>query len=363
MKLSILGSANSIHTVKWANYFMNHFENVTIYSFDERSPNLNPDIEVFCVNQRFISFKFLFDILQIRKLLKSNPIKLFHVHSLGSYAFLSFCLGLKDFYSTPWGSDILLNKNILKKFFLIYALRRSYRVTCDSRLILDMLKNMGIKTEIISIINFGIDTSLYSKFDSLHLNSSLEISKKTNIVLSTRSLEPVYDVECLVKSAPFVLRDNPDTKFVIVGSGSQKQFLENLVDKLDLANHFIFMGKVENFLLPQILNSSTVYVSTATSDAGIASSTAEAMSCELICIVSDVRENSDWVIDGVSGFTFEPSNPNDLASKIIMALNISNENKTIGKAARKMIMDRNDYHNEMEKMLHLYYEYKFIDNE
>jgi glycosyltransferase involved in cell wall biosynthesis len=85
------------------------------------------------------------------------------------------------------------------------------------------------------------------------------------------------------------------------------------------------------------------------------------MSCELICIVSDVRENSDWVIDGVSGFTFESNNPNDLASKILMALNISNDNKTIGKAARKMIIDSNDYNNEMKKMLHLYHEYKFTD--
>ena len=363
MRLSILGSAKSIHTVKWANYFINHFENITLYSFDKRSPNLHPDIEVFLVSQRFISFKFLFDILQIRRLLKLSPTKLFHVHSLGSYAFLSFCLGLKDFYSTPWGSDILLNKNIFKKFFLIYALRRSYRITCDSRLILDMIKDMGIKNDLISIINFGIDTSLYSKFDSMHLFNSFEISQSTQIVLSTRSLEPVYDVECLIKSAQFVLRENPNTKFVIVGNGSQKQFLECLVDKLDLADHFIFMGKIENILLPQILNSSTVYVSTATSDAGIASSTAEAMSCELICIVSDVRENSDWVIDGVTGFTFESSNPNDLASKIIMALNISSENKTIGKAARKMIIDRNDYNNEMKKMLHLYNELKFTDNE
>jgi glycosyltransferase involved in cell wall biosynthesis len=126
--------------------------------------------------------------------------------------------------------------------------------------------------------------------------------------------------------------------------------------QLGIDDLVIFIGRVENSKLAEYLNVADVYVSTALSDAGIAASTAEAMSCELPCVITNVRENSYWIEDSVNGFLFEARNYKELAVKIRIII----ENPTIGgefgKKARAKILDSNDYYSEMKKAENLYLE-------
>ena len=70
-----------------------------------------------------------------------------------------------------------------------------------------------------------------------------------------------------------------------------------------------------------------IYISASKSDAGIAASTAEAMACEKICIVTDVADNRKW-INKNTGFLFEVSNVIDLVSKIDLAIKYKNNKQT-----------------------------------
>ena len=99
------------------------------------------------------------------------------------------------------------------------------------------------------------------------------------------------------------------------------------------------------------MNKANIYISASKSDAGLSSSTAEAMACELICVVSDVYDNSKWVINNKTGFTFESDDLNNLITVLKTAI-LYNEKKSskIQTNARKKIIKHNNYITEMNKM-------------
>jgi glycosyltransferase involved in cell wall biosynthesis len=65
-------------------------------------------------------------------------------------------------------------------------------------------------------------------------------------LLVTRSLEKMYNVECVIRGFKKVHDYFPDSSLGIVGDGSQRHALEKLVAELDLSNSVIFYGLIEH---------------------------------------------------------------------------------------------------------------------
>ena len=116
----------------------------------------------------------------------------------------------------------------------------------------------------------------------------------------------------------------------------------------------IFIGRYLNSDLPKMLRSADVYVSTSLSDAGIAASTAEAMASGLPVVITDTGENRRWVEEGESGFVVAARDSSALAEKLILLLKDFQKRADMGQAARAVIVERNNYVREMEKMEVLY---------
>ena len=127
-----------------------------------------------------------------------------------------------------------------------------------------------------------------------------------------------------------------------------------MINKLSLANYISLIGKYQYNELPNILNKYDLYISSSTSDAGLAASTSEAMSCGVIPVVSNNSENEFWMSNN-SGFLYQTSSHEDLANKIIDLTNLDYDSKLIiSQNARDKIIDYNSYENEMSKMLNIY---------
>ena len=202
-----------------------------------------------------------------------------------------------------------------------------------------------ILTKVIRI-NFGTDVSIFD-YRSNYIITSNRLS-----IVSLRSLEPIYDLETLIKAVKILTNNYPEliVNCSIFGSGSQENYLKNLVSELNLNNFVTFKGKFEYQLLPDILKSYDIYVSTSKSDAGLAGSTSEAMASGLPVIISDNSENSFW-IDNDSGFLFKTSSPDDLAEKIMVVCKLPLEIlENIRMNGRKKISVFNNFDVEMKKM-------------
>ena len=146
----------------------------------------------------------------------------------------------------------------------------------------------------------------------------------------------------------------PDVHFLLVGRGTLEKELKGLVHSLGIDNSVHFTGFIDKQLLPSLLSSSDIYVSTSLSDAGLASSTGEAMSCETPVVISDSAENDQWINNKVNGFLFSTKNSEQLAEILIKLIKDEPLRKKVGKEGRNIIIKKYDYENEMNKVNDLY---------
>jgi len=357
MKLCFLASANSIHSFRWIKYFANKGHEVYWLSLGK---DLNPEYRIPKVKFYLIK-KFplkplrpLFYLSSVKKILKKINPDVFHVHYVWIDGMIGALSGFHPFILTAWGSDILVvGKNFLAKPLIKFALRKADLITCDAEHMKEAMIKLGAKPEKIKIIYFGVDTEKFSPGPK-----DKELIKKLGIencpvVISLRNLEPIYDVETLIRAIPLVLKEIPDVKFIIAGKGSEEEKLKNLAKELKVSESIRFVGWINHEILPDYLRIGDVYVSTSVSDS-TSVSLLEAMAVGLVPVVTDVGENRKILKNGENGFLIPVKNSKILAEKIIFLLKDKEFRDRIKEINMKLIQDQFNYYKEMEKMENLY---------
>ena len=359
MKLCFLANADSIHSYRWIKYFAGD-DNYQVH-WISLTPNIFSEVK----NLKFHPLKdyrskllnIFFNLGKFKKLIEEIKPDLLNVHYAGVNGALGLMSGFHPLALTAWGSDILVTpkKNLFAKLLIRYILKRSDLITCDAKHMEEAMVKVGADPPKIKIINFGIDTKFFSpgkKDEGLEREFG---ATGYGIVISLRMLEPIYDIETFIKAASIVLKEIPDAKFIIGGSGSEEDYLKKLSKSLGISKNIRFVGWISQDDLPRYLRTSDIYVSTSLSDAGISSSTAEAMACGLPVIITDFGDNKEWVKDEENGLLVPPKNPEILAKKIIYLIKNKELGIKMGKKSRRMIEGRNNYYKEMEKMGQLYF--------
>ena len=351
MKLCFIAS-DSIHAVKWIRFFAERGHDILwLATCDQQDVPEIPGVQLYCLGHLRVNdwWIFLRKTLQVRSLLSSWKPDLVHAHYAGINGLLGALSGRRPFVVTAWGSEVLLSLGFTR-LLVKFILRRADLLTCDAEHMSQAMIAMGADSQKVHKIMFGIDSELFRP-----PSPSLPLGPRTApVIVSLRTLEPLYDIPTFIRAAPLTLKAVPDARFKIVGSGFLEAELRALVNELGMQDCVSFLGRIPNNELPELLRSCDVYVSTSLSDAGIASSTAEAMSCGLPVVVSDSGENRLWVKDGVNGFVIPVSNPEELAKKLVVLLGDRDMRIRMGQANREEIKLRNDYFGEMSKMEHLY---------
>ena len=358
MKLCFLASANSIHSFRWIKYFADKGHEIHWISLTKNEFSNLKNVKFYLLKQYPTKFlDIIFNVTSVKKLIKEIKPDILHAHYAGVNGVLGALSGFHPFILTAWGSDILVaGKSSLAKWLIKFTLKKADLITCDAEHMREAMIKLGAKPEKIKIIYFGVDTEKFSPG-----SKNEELMKKLGIencpvVITLRNLEPIYNVETLIKAIPFVLKEIPNAKFIIAGKGPEEEKLKNLANNLNIPESIRFPGFIPNDDLPRYLKTSDVYVSTALSDAGLSASTAEAMACGLPVVITNTGENEKWIEDGENGFLIPVKNPEILAEKIIFLLENKNVAQKIGIAARKTIEERNSYFREMSKMEKIYEE-------
>ena len=370
LTICFLGEAKEtdIHAVKWAKYFSDNGHNVHLFSyfpFDKK--NTVPEITLHLLEKKspikvwpFVSLLNIPSILKkVKREIKAISPDIIHAHCVTSYGTLSSLLNFHPFIMTAWGSDILITpkESFAKKLITRWALSKADLITCDAEHMRKAIMRFGVPESEIKIIHFGVDTQNFSPGpENEDLKRGLRILDQDKVVISFRFLESLYDTQTLIQSIPLVLKKVSEVTFLIAGSGSEEGKLKKLSEDLKVSDNVRFIGWIDKEVLPQYLRLSDICVSTALSDAGIASSTAEAMASALGVIVTNTGENEKWLKDGENGFVIPVKSPKILAERITRLLQDDSLRRQFGARARKVIEERNNYHREMEKMENIYYQ-------
>lgn len=340
IKLCFIGP-DSPHLNRWINYFKNNKRFKVQYI--KHPKYKNPIQYIFAILKTLISY------LKI----KDNQ-DIINIHYIGNFAFFLSLFSKKNIVFTAWGSDVLVapKKSRLRNNYFKHAIKKAKIITSDTTKLLTILKKeYGIPENDLKLIRFGTDVSKWKK---QKLNSN---NKFDTIVISLRNLEPIYDINTLILAANEVVKKNKNVGFYIYGDGSEKQNLEKLIIDLKLQENVFLLGRyTEDEIIKQLANTD-LYVSTSKSDGGLAASTAEAMACEVIPIVTDFGDNSYWVTEN-NGFLFKIGDYKRLSEHIINYSNNKQKYKMFGKKSRDKIVDELSYIKEMQKLEKLFKEVK-----
>ncbi len=363
MKICFFGDTAAHHLLRWAKYYIDKGHEVHVVTFNSRVIGHYDNIQVHFVRKKLpgsgLSLRIMNTIpmiLSLKKLIREINPDILHSHSAGGYAWMVMFTGFHPFVVTPWGSDVLIDiqKSRTERFFTKFALRKADIITCDGENTIEAITNLGISPKKIRFITFGVDIKKFKpSWGKEEIRKKLCLSD-SKIAVSTRFLTPVHDVETLVRAVPAVLQKVSDAKLIIIGDGSQKEYLINLAKSLGAASAIDFVGRVSQDEMILRLQSADIYISTSLSESGLAASTAEAMACGLPVINTDTGDIKLWIKNGQGGSIIPTKNPEVLAEKIICLLKNDEERMKFGKTNRKIIEQRNNYYVEMEKMEEIY---------
>jgi len=223
----------------------------------------------------------------------------------------------KPLIVTIHGSDLrmaLERPGFLRKIF-VYVCHHATHLNCVSNGQKKEMEQLGILGEKISIIPMGVDEAFLEKGK----NRKIEFNKRPFIILSNRNLFPLYNVSLLIRAIPIVLKEEPETKFLIAGDGPEKETLESEVENLNLGHSVQFVGRVPHKEMPNLLSQADIYVSTSLYD-GTSVSLLEAMGSGAFPVVTDIPSNREWIVDGKNGFLVPVDEAGILASRILDAI-------------------------------------------
>lgn len=151
-------------------------------------------------------------------------------------------------------------------------------------------KEFGVRGPVIEVIRNYIDTE--------HFRPDVSVQIGNRIVFVGR-LEADKNLHMLIESL-----DGLDCELCFIGSGSQKENLQELYEKRGVKVRF--MGKVPQQNLPNELQKSAIFVLPSRSE-GNPKALLEAMSCGLACVGTNVKGIREVIEDNETGLLAELS--------------------------------------------------------
>lgn len=226
----------------------------------------------------------------------------------------------------------------------------------------DGLLKLGVSDDKIHVVPHGVDSQKFSPASfSQEIVDRLALGNK-NTILTVGNLVERKGHDMVLKSLPKVLREVPDTVYLIVGDGERKQKLKELVDELDLGEHVIFTGRVTDKELPNYYNTCDVFIMPSReigSDIeGFGIVYLEASACAKPVIGGRSGGVSDAVEDGVSGTLVDPLNVDEISQALITLLTDDELAMRLGRQGRKRIEEEFDQSAMAKKLIQVFADFK-----
>jgi sugar transferase (PEP-CTERM/EpsH1 system associated) len=163
-----------------------------------------------------------------------------------------------------------------------------------------------------------------------------DFASATDLVIGTVGrLEPIKDQRTLVRAFVELAGRFPELRgrlrLVLVGDGSTKRDLQELLGDSGLAGQVWFAGSRED--VPQLMQAMDVFVLPSLAE-GISNTVMEAMASGLPVVATDVGGNAELVVDGETGFLVPRDDPPRMATALSNYLRKPEIVEQHGQAAR-----------------------------
>lgn len=289
--------------------------------------------------------------LTIRSIAKKFNPDMVIAERTTSYGFLAALSGIHPVAIAQQGITDLWPHNsplyVFKKILQDYAFRKADLIHAWGKVMTDHIEKSNVDMNKVVEMPKGID------LQSFTFNDQHELMTINAIV--TRSLEPEYKHEVILKAFAILKKKNIPFTLRIVGDGSLSKCLHKLAIELNIEKEVLFKGRVTNERIAELLHISNFYISMPITE-GVSASLFEAMACGCFPIVTDLPGNKCWITNHENGILIPSKNYTLLAEEIIACFERDMWRKAVVHKNRKFIEEQANYAVNMKKIARIYHE-------
>jgi L-malate glycosyltransferase len=349
VEIVILASANSIHTVRWANGLVSRGIVVHLVSVHEQSHILDPRIQLHLLPVK-APWGYLLAVSALKKLLKKINPCLINAHYATGYGLLARLAGCKPLLLSVWGSDVynFPQKSILHRLLLKGNLKCADAIASTSQCMASKTSETFLHKHVF-ITPFGIDEMLFSP-----VNVKREFS---GIVIGTiKTLHPNYGIDTLIYAFARIvnkLKGTLQVRLEITGNGPDFEVLQKLAYDLKVSNRIVFHGFVNHFQIPEMVNRLDIYVALSRSESfGVA--ILEANACGKPVVVSDAEGLVEVTLNGQTGLIVPKNDINAASDAILRLIQDPDLRYRLGGLGRKHVLKHYTWDRTLDIMIDAY---------
>ena len=207
-----------------------------------------------------------------------------------------------------------------------------------------IIDEYSVKPEKISIIPNGVDLSLFD----------ITNEKNPKKIVFAGAMYYHRGLDILLEAIPSVIKEIPDAKFVLLGSGAEMNKLKKIVSDNNLENSVEFKGWIKREEIPENISDASIGIGplrlTDVTSRALPIKVLEYMAVSLPIIAQKGTLPID-VLGNENGYFIE--NSNDLAEKIILLLNQPKKVESMGSQSSKMVQ-KFDWGNVVKSIINEY---------
>lgn len=287
--------------------------------------------------------------LDFQRLIKEIKPDLIHAGPIQTCAFIAVLSGFRPILTMSWGFDLMddVHRNKWWEWVTRYTLKRSTFFTSDAKVTRDMAVTYGMDPEKTVVFPWGVDLAHF-RFQVFESKTS-----KTFTLFCNRSWELRYGMDVLAKAFVKVAQEKDNVDLILLNGGSQGGRIRQILQSGGVLDRVTFGGQISQTDLPRWYHMADLYISPSHVD-GSSVSLMEALACGLPCLVSDIPANKEWVTENENGWLFRDGDVDDLANKILAAMDQREKLPQIGRAARRSAEMRADWKKNAETLMNVY---------
>ncbi len=359
MRIVLLSSALSIHTVRWANGLAKAGHTVHVISQHPMQDPFDEGVMLHFFPFRGIVGYFLM-VPGVRALLRSIKPDIVNAHYASGYGTTARLVGYRPWMLSVWGSDVydFPYKSPVHKHLVIQNLKKADGVASTSNCMARQTRSLCPGLVDISITPFGVDIAAYTS----SVASYIDEAPRQVTIGTVKAMADKYGIDTLIEAFSLVrnevasrLDSPPSIALRLVGDGPEAARLGALVDKLDLNGDVNFVGQVPHHQVPLELAKLDIYVALSRMDSesfGVA--ILEAGAAGKPVVVSDAGGLPEVTLDGRTGIVVPRENPRAAADAILRLINDANLRHSMGMSARAHVEEHYSWDACVEAMIGAY---------
>jgi len=220
---------------------------------------------------------------------------------------------------------------------------RTTRIIVPSNAVRDRLIGLEpLLKDKVNVIYSGVDLNSWKRASSdelISLRRELGISEGEFVITNVARLRKIKGQEYLIRAAPKVIEQYPNTRFLFVGNGELQQYLSDLANSLGIGSRVLFLGARKD--IDRILSLTDVFVFPSLQESfGVA--LVEAALMGVPAVATRVGGITEIVIEGETGLLVPPCDPEALASSVIRLLSEDSLREHMGLKAKECAASRFD---------------------